>query len=385
MIRKIFPILALCIFSAMLGIGIIAPLLPLYAEHMGATGIWLGIIFGGFSASRAIVMPVVGRLSDRSGRKLFLSIGLLSYAAISLSYIWAANVSQLTLIRLAHGVASGMVIPIAQAYVGDISPQGEEGKWMGYLNAALFGGIGFGPLLGGVLTEHLGMTPAFSTMSGLNFLAFLGVTFFLPEVSPREMATSSNPSFKQMRTSGVIKGLFSYRLSFAFGRGAFSTFLPILAGVYLGLATSLIGALLATNILLMSLLQGVLGKIADRFNRRLLVILGGITSIVFLALIPLSSSFWQLMCLCALGGISGAISMPAVSALTVDEGRRFGMGSTVALITMAMSIGMAIGPVMGGGIADLANIDSVFYFTAGIVAIGTILFIWFTGQYALRS
>ena len=89
MIRKIFPILALCIFSAMLGIGIIAPLLPLYAEHMGATGIWLGIIFGGFAASRAIVMPIVGRLSDRSGRKLFLTVGLLSYAIIIVLFISA--------------------------------------------------------------------------------------------------------------------------------------------------------------------------------------------------------------------------------------------------------------------------------------------------------
>ena len=65
--RRIFPILALSVFSAMLGVGIIAPLLPLYFEHMGATGIWLGVIFGGFSFSRAIVMPAVGKLSDSNG------------------------------------------------------------------------------------------------------------------------------------------------------------------------------------------------------------------------------------------------------------------------------------------------------------------------------
>ena len=251
---------------------------------------------------------------------------------------------------------------------------------MGYFHAAFFSGFGFGPLLGGVLTEHLGMPFAFSTMGGLNFLAFLGVILFLPEVSPQKPATSSSSSFKQMRASSLIKGLFSHRLSFAIGRGAFATFLPIFATVYLNLTTSLIGVLLATQILLMSLLQSISGKIADRFNRRSLVILGGIINIAFLALIPLTSTFWQLMGLCILGGFSGALSIPAASALTVDEGRKFGMGSTMALINMAFSIGMAIGPLMAGGIADLANIASVFYFASGMLVIGIGLFIWFTRQ-----
>ena len=177
MIKNAFPILALSIFSSMLGVGIVAPLLPLYAENLGATGIWIGIIFASFSISRTIIMPIVGWLSDRRGRKLFLCIGLLSYAIVSLGYIWADSVSQLTLVRLINGATAGMILPIAQAYVGDISPEGEEGKWMGYFNAAFFTGFGFGPLLGGVLTDHFGMNVAFSTMGGLNLLAFLIVAF----------------------------------------------------------------------------------------------------------------------------------------------------------------------------------------------------------------
>jgi len=167
MIKKVFPILALSVFSSMLGVGIISPLLPLYAENLGATGIWLGIIFSGFSISRAIFMPIIGRFSDRSGRKSFLCIGLLIYSIISLGYILASNASELTLVHLIQGAAAGMIIPIAQAYVGDISPEGEEGTWMGYFNAAFFTGFGFGPLLGGVLTDHFGMNAAFYTMGGL--------------------------------------------------------------------------------------------------------------------------------------------------------------------------------------------------------------------------
>jgi len=378
MIKKVFPILALCVFSAMLGVGIIAPLLPLYADSLGATGIWLGVIFAGFSISRAIFTPIIGRLSDRSGRKLFVCTGLLIYSAVSLGYIWAGDVLQLTLVRLIQGAAGGMIIPIAQAYIGDISPEGEEGKWMGYFNAAFFTGFGFGPLMGGALTDHFGMDVAFSSMGGLNLLAFLVAIFFLPEIKQGKMTTNPRSSFNEMAASNMVKGLFSFRLAFSLGRGAFSCFIPIFAAVYLNLSPTLIGILLAVNILLMALLQVYGGGIADRFNRRALVVSGSVINLIFLALIPLANNFWQLLGLCALGGLGGAVSMPAASALTVEEGRKFGMGSTIAIFTMAMSIGMAVGPLVGGALVDFLNIDSVFYFAAGVGLIGASLFAWFS-------
>ena len=378
MIKKVFPILALCVFSAMLGVGIIAPLLPLYAESLGATGIWLGVIFAGFSISRAIFMPIIGQLSDRRGRKLFICIGLFVYSAVSLGYIWAGDVLQLTIVSLIQGAAGGMIIPIAQAYIGDISPEGEEGKWRGYFNAAFFTGFGFGPLMGGALTDHFGMDVAFSSMGILNLLAFLVAIFFLPEIRQRRMATNPRQSFNEMAASNMVKGLFSFRLAFSLGRGAFSCFIPIFAAVYLNLSPTLIGILLAVNILLMALLQVYGGGIADRFNRRALVVSGSVINLIFLALIPSANNFWQLLGLCALGGFGGAVSMPAASALTVEEGRKFGMGSTIAIFAMAMSIGMTVGPLVGGVIVDFLNIDSVFYFAAGVGLIGASLFAWFS-------
>jgi DHA1 family multidrug resistance protein-like MFS transporter len=376
MIRKIFPVLGLSIFASMLGAGIISPLLPLYAENMGATGIWIGMIFAGFSISRTIVAPFAGRLSDRRGRKLFLSIGLLISSIISLGYMWAMSAPHLTLVRLIHGIASGMIMPIAQAYIGDISPPGEEGTWMGYFNAAFFTGFGFGPLMGGVLTDHFGMNVAFSAMGSLNLLAFLTVVFFLPEVRRREIEVSSHPSFKEMSTSDMVKGVFSFQIAFSFGRGTFATFLPIFASIYIGLSPTLIGILLAVNVLLMALLQIYGGNIADRFDRRVLVIIGGLANLTYLSLIPLGGNFWHLLGICALGGAAGAISTPALSALTVEEGKRFGMGSAMAMFAMALGIGMAAGPLLSGVIADFVNINSVFYFGASVGFIGTSLFFW---------
>ncbi|MFQ5996942.1 MAG: MFS transporter [Dehalococcoidales bacterium] len=378
MIKKVFPILALSIFSSMLGSGIVVPLLPLYAESLGASGFWLGVIFAAFPISRTLFTPVFGRLSDRSGRKPFICIGLFFYALISLGFIWANSVYQLVLIRLVHGVTGGMILPIAQAYVGDISPEGEEGRWMGYSNAAFFSGFGFGPLMGGVLTEQLGMDFAFITMGGLNLLAFFIAVFFLPEISRKKLAASPPLSFKEMSQSGTMAGLFSFRLALTFGRASFFTFLPILAAISLGLRPNLVGVLLAIHILLLSLLGIPSGRIADRFSRRLLVVLGCLVSFTYLALIPLAQDFWQLLALCALGSLGSAIAVPAASALTVEEGRKYGMGSAIAVFTMALSIGMAVGPILGGAIADFTNINSAFYFGAVMALVGAGLFIWFT-------
>ena len=377
MIKKSFPILALSIFSSMLGVGIIVPLLPLYAENLGASGTGIGLIFAAYAISNIVATPIIGRLSDRRGRKLLLGIGLFSYSIISLGYMWVNSVWQLILLRLIQGAAGGMIQPIAQAYTGDISPEGEEGKWMGYFNFSFWAGFGGGPLLGGVLTDHFGMNASFYTMAGLNLLAFLIVAFFLPEIKQRKITSSPRSSFKEMSTSSMVKGIFSYQVTFAVGNGTFTTFLPIFAGIYLGLSPTLIGVLLAANTLLMALLQLYSGNVADRFNRKILVVLGGLINFIYLALIPRGGNFWQLLGICALGGISWAIATSAASALSVEEGRRFGMGSTMAVLIMAFSIGMAAGALLGGVIADFVNIDSVFYFGAGAGLIGTVLFIWF--------
>jgi len=85
--KKIFNTLFIAVFVSMIGAGIIVPLLPIYAKNLGATGIWLGIIFSGFALARLIFMPIIGKISDRKGRKKFIVFGLLGYSVTSLLYL----------------------------------------------------------------------------------------------------------------------------------------------------------------------------------------------------------------------------------------------------------------------------------------------------------
>lgn len=376
MIKKIFPILAVSIFSSMLGAGIIAPLLPFYAESMGASGIWIGVIFAGFSISRALFTPIIGKISDRRGRKIFICTGLLAYAAISLGYIWADQISELISVRLIHGFASAMIIPIAQAYVGELSPEGEEGTWMGYFSAAFVTGFGFGPLMGGLLDEYFGMNSAFYTMGGLNLMAFILALSLLPEIRQSREDPQHPPP--RMRESGMMKGLLSFRLLYALGRSAFVAFLPLFGARHLGLTSGQTGTLLATYMLLLATSLVFSGKIADKFNKKGMAITGSLLSVAFLALIPEMQNFWQLLGLCLFGGIGGTLFMPASAALAVEEGRKYGMGSTMGVFTTAMGLGMAGGPIIGGVAADYLNLNSVFYIGAGAAFLGMGLFVWFT-------
>lgn len=106
---KIFTILFLSIFTAVTGVGIVVPLLPVYARDLGASGFSIGLIFGGFSLSRSFFLPWFGRLSDAHGRKPFLVMGLFFYFIISICFIFANNVFTLVVVRLIQGVASAMI------------------------------------------------------------------------------------------------------------------------------------------------------------------------------------------------------------------------------------------------------------------------------------
>ncbi|MBU1894522.1 MAG: MFS transporter [Candidatus Omnitrophica bacterium] len=110
MSKKAFWVLLIAAFSSMLGLGIISPFLPGFAEEHGANGFWLGMIFAGFGFSRTIIMPVVGKLFDKSRGKIIVTSGLVLYAVVSLFYPLADYVFSLIVVRVVHGFAAGMIM-----------------------------------------------------------------------------------------------------------------------------------------------------------------------------------------------------------------------------------------------------------------------------------
>jgi MFS transporter, DHA1 family, multidrug resistance protein len=370
--KKAFAVLVASMFISMLGMGIVSPFLPMYANTMGASKLQVGLIQAGFNITGIFTLLFVGRFSDRFGRKPFLSCGLAILAGSTVGLMFAKNTVQLIIWRLVQGLGASAHLPIAQAYLGDITPEGNEGKWMGYFNAVLFAGMGAGPLVGGVLTDAFSIQAAFLFMVVLNILALIATLIFLREM-PRKVATREHRAFFAPLRSKVMRGVLCYRMTTGIGTSSLMAFVPLFAGLRLGLSASLIGILLAARSPI-STVQSYTGRLADRWNRRSMVIWGGIVSIIAVALLPLSGSFWPLLIAYICVTLGQAFGIPASNAYVVHEGRIFGMGASMTMFMMAMHLGNGIGPVVLGSIADWFGLESAFYAAAVCMAAGIILF-----------
>lgn len=369
--KHILWVLLSSIFVAMLGVGVIAPVMPLYASQYGAAGFSLGLIYAMFSVSRMLFMPVAGNLSDQAGRKRFIVSGLAIYAVVSLGYIWADSIIELIWIRFLHGFGSAMVIPISAAFIGDMSPKGREGRMMGSFQAILFAGFGFGPLLGGAIHQWAGPEAVFCLMGVLTFLSLIAVWVLLPE-SGKSMSAQkrTQQSFRRTVRNPRFQGLFLFRFSNAVGRAALIAFLPVLASGY-EISYAEIGFLISLNILLTGALQYGFGRLADRFSRALMILIGGWINAAALLLIPAGHSMFAFILISVMIGIGGGVAFPSAGAVATDLGRRFGMGSIMGFFNMAMSLGMVAGPILSGWILDFFGITYVFVFVGIVEAIGT--------------
>jgi len=360
-------ILSLALFSTMLGNGVVVPFLPLYVQQFGAAGLGVGFLFSAHSTSRTFLLPVIGKVSDRWGRKKFLLAGLLCYALSSVAFLLANSMVALILIMAFQGIATAMVQPVSMAYVGDLTPKGQEGTYTGYVNTAFLGGVAGGPLLGGVIKDLFNMQASFLILGVLSLLSFLLLLFFLPESHSHRTATNTvAPPLREFLSCRPIVGVACFRLGYAFANAITWVFVPLLATRLLPLKTAQIGLLISLNVLVSTLLQAPCGRLADRVNKAGLVGIGGVLSAVALGAFPLARSFWQLLLLNVLTGAAAGLAFPAHVALAMEQIRGAGMGTLMSLLLTVHSLGMMVGPLLFGFIADHISLGSAFY-SAGLI------------------
>ena len=366
----------------MTGLGIIWPLVPVYAVQLGAGGLQIGIIIASFNLARTLSNPLAGRLSDRWGRKPFIATGLLLYALVSVFYVMATRVEALILVRFLHGFTSVLVGPVAMALAADIAPPHRLGRYMGTLNMAVMLGLGAGPVLGGIIRDLFGMAAAFYTMGGLALVTFFGVTVFLPGSDRSAKPVNPKPaaSFKNLLSHRVVQGIFLLRFFVAAGQGSVYTFLPLLA-LELQLSSSQVGIILGSNIFLIALLQRVCGDLADRLNPTHMIIVGTFISGLAVAGMPFVEGFGLILGLNILMGIGNGIAMPAGFVITGQLGKEMGMGSIMGITDAGWSLGMIVSPILSGIIMDTLGLPSIFMTGGFLIMIGTVLISFFLKNY----
>jgi MFS family permease len=375
--KLIFTTLLFSTFATITGVGIVVPLLPVYAHDLGAGGLYIGMIFGSFSLSRTVLLPYFGRQSDKKGRKPFIVFGLIAYTMVSFAFLFSKTVNSLILIRFFQGAASAMLMPVCQAYVGDITPRGREGFTMGLFNMSLFFGLSLGPILGGFIRDRFDLHAAFLSMGFLAFMAFLLSLILLPPTRSEGVvqSTPAPAEWKQLIRDRDIAGLFLFRLAYTAGIGILWGFLPVMGDTELSLSSSSIGILIMLGVFISGISQVPMGYLADRINKKLMVVSGGLIICLAILLFAWAASFWDMALASIFFGIGGGICMPALMALAVIIGNKTdAMGSVMALMTVGHSLGMLMGAMLAGLMMQLFQLRQVFPLGTVIMGLGVGLF-----------
>ena len=353
--KKALPILFLVMFLVMVGFGIIIPVIPFYAEEIGATPTQLGLLMAVYSLMQLLFAPMWGRISDRVGRKPVIMIGILG---LSLSFFLMAISTQLWMLfaaRIIGGLLSSANMPTVMAYVADITSEEDRGKGMGIIGAAVGLGFIFGPAIGGVFSQASLNTP-FYLAGATSFITFLFVTFVLKEsLSVEQRNSQAKEKASLLKAfSGPLSMLFVLQLFVSLSLSGLEATFAYFAAERAGLGSVELGYIFMIMGLAGAIVQGgLVGRMTKKFGEGAVIQLGIIISALGFGLILLTEGFGTAALFLTIFGIGNGLIRPSVSSLLTKKSTT-GHGSTTGLLSSFDSLGRIIGPPLGGLLFTIA-------------------------------
>jgi DHA1 family tetracycline resistance protein-like MFS transporter len=389
----------LVVFVDLLGFSLILPLLPYYAETYGANPTIIGLLTASYAAASLLGAPLMGRLSDRWGRRPvllvsvagtlvgFLLLGLAEPVGSALAR-WIAPaltnafiIGILFLSRLLDGLTGGN-ISVAQAYIADITDEKNRSKGLGLIGAAF--GLGFiiGPAVGGLLSRSGYSLPAFAA-AGLSIVNLFSIFFFLPESLTEERRKAAGQSGRPPFTLGALMAalnrpkvgpLLHVRFFFGLAFSMFQSIFSLYAASFLHLSSQTTGFVLAYVGVLSVLVQGVgIGVITKRFRENAIIITSlwlMVFGLVGWAVTPNLPVLLVVMLPLALGGgmLNTVLNSAISKAVTPAEiGGMLGISSSIESVTRVIS------PSAGGFL-----LGSIGAWAPGVVSAALVLWaVWF--------
>jgi MFS transporter, DHA1 family, tetracycline resistance protein len=359
----------------LIGFGMILPLLPFYAQELHATPFRIGLLFSSYSLAQLLFAPVLGRLSDRIGRRPVLLASIAGSAAAHLLFAQASSYGVMLLARGLSGAAANYAV--AQAYMADVSSRENRSRAMGLVGAAFGLGFVLGPALGGILAEvgEPRLVPlSAAALSAINFVIAL---FGLPESLPPELRGRRDVSWLGLASLRAVwrdvplRGLMALFFLVVLCFSMMETTLALFCQQYFGFGRRETSWLFVfVGIVLVVVQGGLLGRLVKRFGERRLIVSGIVLMTLGLVLLPLThrSVPWLLagLFLLAVGqGIHNPSSLGLLSRLT-DEGSQ---GSVIGVSRSFGALARSIGPAAGTWIFGALGADWPFWTAGGLMLI----------------
>jgi DHA1 family tetracycline resistance protein-like MFS transporter len=350
--RAKIGIIFLIVFIDLVGFGIVIPILPLYAEQYGPSPVIFGLLMASFSIMQFIAAPILGRLSDRVGRRPVLLISLLGSAFGYVLFGIAGSLGMLLASRIIDGISGGN-ISTAQAVIADITGPEDRARGMGIIGAAF--GLGFilGPAIGALLVTVAPWLPGIGAAAA-SLIAFVLVLTRLPETLAPEARREArrhplNLSSLAEALSHPLVGLcllMVFCTIFAFAN--FETTFAQFARLRFGFQTSTIAWLFVYAGVLGAVVQGgLVGHLAARFGEIRLIVAGTALSFVSLGLLPYASSRGPLLSVLAVLALGQGVAHPSLSAFTSKLVDPDEVGGVMGVYQGMSSLGRIVGPFWG--------------------------------------
>ncbi len=397
--RRSLWTVAFTLFLDLAGFGIILPVLPLYAERFASAQV-VALLSTAFSLTQFAMSPVLGRLSDRFGRRpvMLISIGGSVAAALVLAFsddiaLGLGLMSPIALIFVARLVAgaSKANVSTAQAYVGDIVPPKKRAKYMGMMGAALGMGFIFGPAIGGFAQVEGWPTFPFLVSAVLSAVNFVMAYFWLPETHHTEGAArqrkpraSLSQVIEKLR-AGPLGWIIIITFCFYFAFAAMESVFALFADEAFGWKQREIGFYLTFLGLNMALIQGlVVGRIVDRIGEARVLITGLVVNAVGLSALGASGLVVEFS-----GPWALTLGLALLSATCMATGNGFMQATTGALISRVSnsdeqgvnmglressgSLARITGPILAGFLFQRIDVAAPFFFGSALTFVNVAL------------
>ena len=380
MFSRAFLTLAFAMLTAMMGIGMVTPILPVYAEALGASGAEIGLAFSSFAVTQLLISPFAGRIADRHGRKFLLVCGLASYVVTALGWYYTESVLWTICFRSFSGIGSALIFSLSQAYIGDLAPRGHEGRYMGAFGIFISAGFGLGPLVAGLIRDRTDIETVFLSMAFMFAAASTLVALLLPAAAPTARARQGAPEpplapWSEILKHPYIQGLYVVQTSISFAMGASFTFVAIYLEDEFAATATMVGAVLALQQVTSAAVQPLSGWLADRFNRRRLIGAGSLLVGAGYLTPALVDQYWLILVGFIFGvGLGSSLSQVSTQALQVQIGRRLGMATVMGLQATSFGSGVLTGSMLTGIVNDLAGTQWVFITATAAVVSGALGF-----------
>ncbi len=379
--RLLFSII-LVVFIDLLGFSLILPLLPYYAETFKANSFVTGLLVASYAAAQLIGAPLLGRLSDRYGRRPILIASIFGTFLGFLLLGFAKSLAMLFAARILDGLTGGN-LSIAQAYITDVTEAKDRSKGLGMIGAAF--GLGFiiGPVTGGFLSQWGYAVPAF-VAAALSFINLILISVWLPESLTAEKRAAMQDKKPAVTLGALLRALgrpftgsllitrFFFGLAFAI----FQTIFSLYTLSKFNLSARDTGLILTYVGILSVIVQGFLvGRLSNKFRDDILIVTCVALMAVSLIGWAMAPSVIALLIVLTPTALSGGTLNTLLSSTLTKAVEPQEVGGILGLAAAVESSTRILAPIIGGALLQQLGTWAPGAFGA-MVMVGVFFYVW---------